>query len=536
MRTRSSWIGFLGLLIGFAALCAQEPGPLPDVPTKAEAAAAPAAPAAEGQKGVEVLARGPIHEAFASLTAEPVAPKSMKKRPPKPLEELPPEQKPDGDVVWISGYWAYDDDRADYLWVSGVWRTAPPGKQWVAGYWRESGEEWQWVSGFWTVAAKEEKAQEVTYLPEPPKAPEVAPPGKAPTEDSFYVPGTYVWTGSSYAWRTGYWARVQPGYVWVSSHYRWTPAGFVFIPGYWDLTVRRRGILYAPVVITPGVVTVGFTYTPSYAVCDEVLVDSLFVRPAYCHYYFGDYYAVGYRGMGFESCVVYSNRHYDAIIVCERYERRRDPAWFSVQINLYNDRCAGRAPCPPRTLVQQTTVINNITNVKNVTNVTNVNNTTNVKNMTMIAPPAKVAAAKGGKLTTLDSTTRTQAAQQAKAVQQVAMQRTRAEVPPPAGAPKQARVASLSVPAAQPVKSGMVAPKAAPATAAAPARPAPARPATTPTNPQTPKSPTSPTRPGTTGPGVKPGVQPKGPPPRQPVKPPPPRRPPPKDSDRPQRP
>src|SRR5437763_9479418 len=134
-----------------------------------------------GRGGVEVLARGPVHEAYASLTAEPVATKCFAKKPPAALEEMPPDEKPDGDVVWIGGYWAWDDDRSDYLWVSGIWRTPPPGKRWVAGYWRESGTEWQWVPGFWANVEKEEAPQQPTYLPPPPAAPEPAAPAAPPT-------------------------------------------------------------------------------------------------------------------------------------------------------------------------------------------------------------------------------------------------------------------------------------------------------------------------------------------------------------------
>src|SRR5205085_795065 len=82
-------------------------------------------------------ARGPVHEAFAPLAADPEPTKSIAKRPPAPIEELPPDDKPNGAVIWISGYWAFDDERNDFLWVSGTWRAPPPGKQWVAGYWRE---------------------------------------------------------------------------------------------------------------------------------------------------------------------------------------------------------------------------------------------------------------------------------------------------------------------------------------------------------------------------------------------------------------
>src|SRR5262249_47253592 len=150
-------------------------------------------------------------------------------------------------------------------------------------------------------------SQEVTYLPAPPPQPETAPPGQPPAADTFYVPGHWVWRGNTYAWQAGYWAHVQPGYVWVPAHYRWTPGGYVFIPGYWDYTVAQRGVLSAPVVVDPEVVTVGFVYTPAYAVRDTVVVDALFVRPCTCHYYFGDYYGPAYRTMGFETAVVYSS-------------------------------------------------------------------------------------------------------------------------------------------------------------------------------------------------------------------------------------
>ncbi|MFO0878279.1 MAG: hypothetical protein U0840_13085 [Gemmataceae bacterium] len=407
-------------------------------------------------QGVEVLARGPVHEAFASPTSEPVAPKTVGKKPPAPVEEVPPEEKPEGEVVWINGYWAWDDERQDFLWVSGIWRTLPPGKQWVSGYWREAGgEQWQWVPGFWTAAAKKDEEPKVTYLPAPPAAPEVAAPGQAPAADTFYVPGAWVWTGARYVWRAGYWARMQPGYVWVPDHYRWTPSGYVFVGGYWDLALKRRGILYAPVVIQPEVMVVGFTYTPAYAVRDTVVVESLFVRPAVCHYYFGDYYGPRYTSLGFESCVVYSRRRYDSIIVYESYERR-DPAWVGVQINLFNDRYVGRAPRPPRTLIQQNTVVNNTTIVNN--NTTIVNNNTTVNNLAMVAPTKQVAATKNANLVKLDEGTRQQARAQAAAVQQVAKQRSSTEVSPPVGSAGVARTAALTVPKAQPVKPGMTAP------------------------------------------------------------------------------
>src|SRR4051794_23399858 len=81
--------------------------------------------------GVRVLARGPVHEAFAAPTTDPTPTPIIPKEPPKTLEELPPGEKPEGDHVWVAGYWAWEDEGNDYIWVSGIWRTAPPGKRWV---------------------------------------------------------------------------------------------------------------------------------------------------------------------------------------------------------------------------------------------------------------------------------------------------------------------------------------------------------------------------------------------------------------------
>jgi hypothetical protein len=433
MRVPSLWtgaaLGAAGLLL-VAALHAQEAAPAGDPP---------AAP-----QGVEVLARGPVHEAFASLTAEAVPTQPVPRHAPKAIEEMPPAEKPDGDVLWIPGYWQWDDERKDFLWVSGIWRVPPPGKRWVAGYWRDDSDQSQWVPGFWADNPKDEAAaQQVTYLPQPPAPPQVAPPGEAPGPDTFYVPGHWVWNGVQYAWQAGYWARIQPGFVWIPGHYRWTPTGYIYIAGYWDLAVAERGVMYAPVYITPSVVTVGFVYTPAYVVSDTLVVDAMFVRPCCCHYYFGDYYGPTYRDYGFETCVVYSRHCYEPVFVYACYEHRDEPSWVSVQINLGRDRDCGRASCPPRTLVQQTTIINNIT-------VNNVNKTT-INNVQMLAPASQLSKFKGVSTVRLAPEARVQVRQQAQAVQQVVQQRQQTEVAAPGGAPARPRVAALNVPKAQPL-------------------------------------------------------------------------------------
>ncbi len=93
----------------------------------------------ENQPG-EVLTRGPMHEAFARPVAEKPEPtKVINKKPPEAIEEVAPENQPEGqNVVWIPGYFSWDDERNDFIWISGVYRDTPPGQAWVAGYWRRS--------------------------------------------------------------------------------------------------------------------------------------------------------------------------------------------------------------------------------------------------------------------------------------------------------------------------------------------------------------------------------------------------------------
>jgi WXXGXW repeat (2 copies) len=440
---RRPYIGHIGgvvlVLVG-GLVWAQQDASAP-IASSAPPASTPPNEMPEVPKGVEVMARGPVHEAFATLTAEPTPTKPVPKKPPEPLKEMPPDQKPEGDAIWVGGYWAYDDDRQDFLWVSGIWRTVPPGKEWTAGYWREEQQQWQWVPGFWTKASAA-ATQEVTYLPAPPKAPETAPPGTPPNPGSFYVPGAWVWNGGTYMWQAGYWAQVQPGYVWTPAYYRWTPGGYVFIPGYWDLSVARRGVLYAPVVVDYRVAGVGFVYTPAYAVSDTIMVDALFVRPCYCHYYFGDYYGPAYRGLGFESGIVYGRAHYDSIVVYSTWEHRADPGWATFQLDLTLARHAGRAPLPPRTLVEQVTIVRNT----RVTNVTVTNNFYARAAGPALVTPHQLAVSRGATMVALSSAARENAVRQANFAREVAVHRSELDHANAGHALNQPMKASFNVP------------------------------------------------------------------------------------------
>ena len=66
--------------------------------------------------------------------------------------------------------------------------------------------------------------------------------------------------------------------------------------------LAARGQMFAPVYFQrPVYARSNFVYTPSVGIVSNALLTSLFVRPSHHSYYFGDYYAVGYRNYGYTS-------------------------------------------------------------------------------------------------------------------------------------------------------------------------------------------------------------------------------------------
>lgn len=259
-----------------------------------ETAELPAAPLGESEQDVEILMRGPVHEAFAEpYVSDPEPGLVAPKQPPDPIEEIPAEREDVEGLQWIPGYWAWDEDRDDFIWVSGVWRKAPPGRTWVPGYWTEADGGWRWVSGFWTSAAD----GVVEYVPPPPESVESGPASPSPGDDYFYIPGCWVYQSDHYVWRAGYWTACRPDWVWIPSSYCWTPHGCVFVSGYWDYLPTHRGTLYAPVCFRRPVYLVDrYCYRPCCRIdTGPALFIHLFIHPRHHHYYFGDYYAAHYR-------------------------------------------------------------------------------------------------------------------------------------------------------------------------------------------------------------------------------------------------
>lgn len=311
---------------------------------------------ADPQNGVEVQTRGPVHEAFAGVVSfRPEPGIVVAKAPPDPIEEIPPDQKPAGaNVAWITGYWAWDEDRDDFLWVSGIWRSLPPGRQWVPGYWTSSGEGYQWITGYWADA----QASHIDYLPEPPNSLEEGASTAPPSPDHIWITGIWVWHDGRYAWRPGYWAIARSDWIWVPACYVWSPRGYVFVDGYWDYSVNRRGLLFAPVYIDAGLYGQGgFSYSPLFAINLAVFGNSLFLRPNYGHYYFGDYYDATYAGAGFYPWWSFNARFqngYDPIFAAQRWQNRGNRGWEENLQAQFDKRRDNEDARPPRTLADQT--------------------------------------------------------------------------------------------------------------------------------------------------------------------------------------
>ncbi|HEY7311718.1 MAG TPA: hypothetical protein VH643_20315 [Gemmataceae bacterium] len=319
-------------------------------------------PAVPGDEDFSVQPRGPVHEAFALPSN--VAPQPgpiVSKKPPDPIPEVPPEQRPEGDnVQWIPGYWAWDAEREDFLWVSGLWRVPPAGRKWVPGAWNAVEGGYQWSSGFWAPAGQEE----MPYLPQPPASIDNGPSSPPPDDDSFYVPGCWRYQSSRYLWQPGYWQAYRPGMIWMPSSYVWTPGGYLFVPGYWDWPLDGRGLLFAPVVFNrPLWNTPGWSYRPNYCVACNGLLSSLFLGPG-GGYYFGNYYGPSYRRLGFQPWFA-AGGFSNPLFGWYRWRNLNNPGWLDGLRTTFRGRYNGTLTRPPLTIAQQTAILNKTVNVRN---------------------------------------------------------------------------------------------------------------------------------------------------------------------------
>jgi hypothetical protein len=150
----------------------------------------------------------------------------------------------------------------------------------------------------------------------------------------------------------GAWTAFNPGWVWIPPRYYATPAGWVFVDGFWDLPLENRGTLYAPVAFTSPVwQNPDWAYQPTYSVAPAAAMDSLFVGPGGGGYVFGDYYGPAWERAGyrpwFRSAAAASLFHY------YRWHHRHEPGWERGLDRAFRNRFDGRRARPAATLAEQ---------------------------------------------------------------------------------------------------------------------------------------------------------------------------------------
>ncbi len=124
-------------------------------------------------------AAGPFTEAFATpLEVNPQPGPVIKKEPPPAIEEMPPDQKPDGDnVVWIPGYFSWKTIGKISFGLVACGAMCRPTKRGSPAIGAKCPRAISGRPGFWTSAKK----AEVNYLPAPPQSLEVGPNISAPS-------------------------------------------------------------------------------------------------------------------------------------------------------------------------------------------------------------------------------------------------------------------------------------------------------------------------------------------------------------------
>jgi len=350
----------VALVAGLVSLLAPASAQQAEPPTENP----PPVPTDELPAGSQILARGPVHEAFAKpVSMDAQSPIIAPNEPPANLQELPPVEKPAGaDIVWVPGYWAWDTDRNDFIWVSGCWRNAPPNTYWVPGHWLQLDNGWEWIGGFWK-PIETGSQQAIEYLPAPPASFDVEPPGSPSQPDQIWVPGCWYWAGGQFVQRHGYWIAEQVGWTWVPSHYAWTPRGYIFCSGHWDYDLDNRGVLFTPAYFPPNVVRSGFVFSPSVCVDLGMLRLNLFTYPRYRHYYFGDYYDDSFRHAGIYPWFQCQTIHtwYDPLFVYDRWHfQKTDPHWAAAQARQFALLRSNRDLRPARTFSELQTQMNRL--------------------------------------------------------------------------------------------------------------------------------------------------------------------------------
>ena len=205
------------------------------------------------------------------------------------------------------------------------------------------------------------RREALDYLPTPPASLENGPNAPCPGAGYAWGPGQWVWQQTQYNWQPGYWYQTRPDWVWNPACYQSTPSGCVYNSGFWDYNLSHRGVAFAPVAfdyrgswVSAG--SASISYRPSCVLPTGGMMSSLFVRPNYGHYCFGDYYGASATsvtaGARYVPWFEFRNNRvgYDPIYSTMACQPNRSPDWDRVYREDYHS--PGRTPgvSPPTDL------------------------------------------------------------------------------------------------------------------------------------------------------------------------------------------
>jgi hypothetical protein len=162
-------------------------------------------------------------------------------QPPAPVSERPSGARPERQAVWISGYWDWDPDRAEFYWMGGLWQVPAPGSNWIGARWMRDQKGWYRSPGFWSrrrgqVAVEtgfSDDVQPAWRTEGPPADHPVDKPSAPPGPDFFYIPGHFAPDGDQLRWKPGFWSRSQPGWDWIPVRWVHRASGWEFRAGHW---------------------------------------------------------------------------------------------------------------------------------------------------------------------------------------------------------------------------------------------------------------------------------------------------------------
>lgn len=295
------------------------------------------------------VARGPLHEALASPLPTYGPRRIIPHTPPQLADEPIPVFRPQGDPVWIPGYWFWDDETQSFLWVGGIWRYPPEGRHWIPGFWKVKNGGSTWYPGYWSVPQSED-----TILPVPPPSRDPFVPPVSPEKDRVAYPGHWNWNGFQYLWQPGTLTRISPGFVWIPTYQAPVPGGIRIIPGYWDYDLSMRGLASCPSRLPPlanrAHPNLKVTISPAWFIRPEMVKPHLFIQTTTEHYLFGDYYSLLFQRISVYSSFEYSRNHLDPLFSLERALNRENKSWEGTTFRRHLALQNGEIPRPARDL------------------------------------------------------------------------------------------------------------------------------------------------------------------------------------------